>query len=210
MRWWHVILGGLTLTACGSDYDGESFPRVAEQDDIEVVSTVPEGARIIGTVSDLDSAETDGGFTEYALWCNVEDRLIRQMKRTAAREGGEYLVNVVCETFETAITWDRFEQFHSGIIEAVNKALADICGGGQVTCRFTHVYPDGPAPYFSIIAPARAGAQLHKLHVIDIAIDDVPHALFFDLTHRGSQLLSAITTKRSENIPCQALRMHTD
>ena len=100
MRWWHVILGGLTLTACGSDYDGESFPRVAEQDDIEVVSTVPEGARIIGTVSDLDSAETDGGFTEYALWCNVEDRLIRQMKRTAAREGGEYLVNVVCETFE--------------------------------------------------------------------------------------------------------------
>ena len=68
----------------------------------------------------------------------------------------------ISETFETAITWDRFEQFHSGIIEAVNKALADICGGGQVTCRFTHVYPDGPAPYFSIIAPARAGAQLQQ------------------------------------------------
>ena len=68
----------------------------------------------------------------------------------------------ITETFETAITWDRFEQFHSGIIEAVNRSLADICGGGQVTCRFTHVYPAGPAPYFSIIAPARAGAQLQQ------------------------------------------------
>ena len=24
---------------------------------------------------------------------------------------------------------------------------------GQVTCRFTHVYPDGPAPYFTFHAP---------------------------------------------------------
>jgi alkyldihydroxyacetonephosphate synthase len=27
-----------------------------------------------------------------------------------------------------------------------------------VTCRFTHVYPDGPAPYFTVIAPGRPGA----------------------------------------------------
>ena len=30
---------------------------------------------------------------------------------------------------------------------------------GRVFCRFTHVYPDGPAPYFTVIAPARRGRR---------------------------------------------------
>ena len=38
---------------------------------------------------------------------------------------------------------------------AVGGALAEECGGGLVTCRFTHVYPDGPAPYYTF---ARRGA----------------------------------------------------
>jgi len=38
----------------------------------------------------------------------------------------------------------------------------DICGEGIVTCRFTHVYPDGPAPYYTILAPARRGAELEQ------------------------------------------------
>jgi alkyldihydroxyacetonephosphate synthase len=29
-----------------------------------------------------------------------------------------------------------------------------------VTCRFTHVYPDGPAPYFTVYAAGRRGAEL--------------------------------------------------
>ena len=33
------------------------------------------------------------------------------------------------------------------------------CGHGVVTCRFTHVYPDGPAPYFGIYAPGRRGQR---------------------------------------------------
>ena len=31
-----------------------------------------------------------------------------------------------------------------------------------VTCRFTHVYPDGPAPYYTVIAPGRRGAELEQ------------------------------------------------
>ena len=31
-----------------------------------------------------------------------------------------------------------------------------------VTCRFTHVYPDGPAPYFTVLAPARRGDELEQ------------------------------------------------
>ena len=42
------------------------------------------------------------------------------------------------------------------MIEAVSGALREVCGGGSVTCRFTHVYPDGPAPYYTMLAPAPA------------------------------------------------------
>ncbi len=48
-------------------------------------------------------------------------------------------------------------------------------GGGLVTCRFTHVYPDGPAPYYTVIAPGRAGAELEQWAAVkeaaSVAID---------------------------------------
>jgi alkyldihydroxyacetonephosphate synthase len=37
-----------------------------------------------------------------------------------------------------------------------------VCGDGTVTCRFTHVYPDGPAPYYTILAPVRRGKELEQ------------------------------------------------
>ena len=33
------------------------------------------------------------------------------------------------------------------------------CGAGSVTCRFTHVYPDGPAPYLHRAGAGRAAAR---------------------------------------------------
>jgi alkyldihydroxyacetonephosphate synthase len=65
----------------------------------------------------------------------------------------------IAETFETACTWDRFDELHGTITETVERVLAEVCGGGTVTCRFTHVYPDGPAPYFTVLAPSRHGSQ---------------------------------------------------
>ena len=56
---------------------------------------------------------------------------------------------VLAETFETSITWDRFEEFVRSVREATEAAL----GEGRVTCRLTHVYPDGAAPYFTVLAP---------------------------------------------------------
>ena len=67
---------------------------------------------------------------------------------------------VICETFETACPWDRFPEVHATVIQTVERSLQEVCGGGWVTCRFTHVYPDGPAPYFSVIAPGRFGDEL--------------------------------------------------
>jgi alkyldihydroxyacetonephosphate synthase len=82
--------------------------------------------------------------------------------------------SVISETFETAITWDRFAEFDASLREAVGQAIARVCGGGTLSCRFTHVYPDGPAPYYTIIAPSRPGAELeHWAEIKRIASDAV-------------------------------------
>jgi len=57
---------------------------------------------------------------------------------------------VMRDTFESAITWDRFAAFHANVKREALAAIKEITGRpGSVTCRFTHVYPDGPAPYFT-------------------------------------------------------------
>ncbi len=59
----------------------------------------------------------------------------------------------ILDTFETAITWDRFEGFYRGVLDDVGAAIRRATGRpGSVSCRFTHVYPDGPAPYFTFAA----------------------------------------------------------
>jgi alkyldihydroxyacetonephosphate synthase len=81
-------------------------------------------------------------------------------------------IGVLSETFETAITWDRFPQFHEAVLERTRAAVVDTCGAGTVSCRFTHVYPDGPAPYYTILAPARRGDELQQWSVIKRAAAD--------------------------------------
>jgi alkyldihydroxyacetonephosphate synthase len=83
---------------------------------------------------------------------------------------------VLSETFETAITWDRFEDFHATATEAVRAKVAEVCdapaegpGAPRVSCRFTHVYPDGPAPYFTIMAPAVRGGEVAQWDEIKAA-----------------------------------------
>ncbi|MGH2867001.1 MAG: FAD-binding oxidoreductase [Solirubrobacteraceae bacterium] len=71
-------------------------------------------------------------------------------------------MGVISETFESAVTWDQFPDFHRTVLEATRTAVRDICGTGSVTCRFTHVYPDGPAPYYTVLAPAQPGAELEQ------------------------------------------------
>jgi alkyldihydroxyacetonephosphate synthase len=72
-------------------------------------------------------------------------------------------LGVFTDTFESAVTWERFPAFHASVTGAVREALGEPC---RVTCRLTHVYPDGPAPYFTVLAPARRGdeeAQWHEM-----------------------------------------------
>lgn len=60
---------------------------------------------------------------------------------------------IVQGTVETAVTWDDFPAFHEDVLEAFETAVEEECGTGHVSTRFSHVYPDGPAPYYTFLAP---------------------------------------------------------
>ena len=86
---------------------------------------------------------------------------------------------VLSDTFETAITWDRFEEFHAAAMEAARAKVAEVCdapsegpGAPRISCRFTHVYPDGPAPYFTVMAPAVRGGEVEQWDEIKAAASE--------------------------------------
>jgi alkyldihydroxyacetonephosphate synthase len=89
----------------------------------------------------------------------------------------------VCDTAETACTWDRFEELHAAVTTSVQSAIDEVCGAGWVTCRFTHAYPDGCAPYFSVIAAGRPGAQLEQWDEIKAAASEAILAAGGTITH---------------------------
>ncbi|HWM87415.1 MAG TPA: FAD-binding oxidoreductase [Kofleriaceae bacterium] len=95
------------------------------------------------------------------------------------------LVSLGCvvDTFETACTWSRFDELHAAIRQAVTAAMKAECGGGVMSCRFTHVYPDGPAPYYTFIAPGRSGAELTQWRAIKTAASDAILAHGGTITH---------------------------
>jgi alkyldihydroxyacetonephosphate synthase len=82
------------------------------------------------------------------------------------------LLGVLVETFETAVTWDRFDELVGAVTAAVKTALAEVCGGGTVGVRLTHVYPDGAAPYFTVLAPARRGSEVSQWDDVKAAASD--------------------------------------
>jgi alkyldihydroxyacetonephosphate synthase len=89
-------------------------------------------------------------------------------------------LGVLADTFETAITWDRLPAFHSEVVGATRAALGEPC---RVTCRFTHVYPDGPAPYFTVLAPARRGDEEAQWWEMKRAASDAIIAAGGTITH---------------------------
>jgi alkyldihydroxyacetonephosphate synthase len=87
---------------------------------------------------------------------------------------------VLSDTFETAITWERFPSFHEQVLAAAREAAGE---RAHVSCRFTHVYPDGPAPYYTVIAPARRGEEVDQWAEIKAAASDAVIAAGGTITH---------------------------
>jgi alkyldihydroxyacetonephosphate synthase len=97
------------------------------------------------------SADSTDAHREGAAgaWRNAFIRMPYGRERTIER-------GIINDTFESAITWERFEAFHDNVKAATERAIIAATGrAGQVTCRCTHVYPDGPAPYFTFHAAGR-------------------------------------------------------
>ncbi len=97
-------------------------------------------------------------------------------------------MGVLSETFETAITWDRFPAFHERVMAAARTAVEDAAaaeesGAARVSCRFTHVYPDGPAPYYTVLAPARRGEEVEQWAAIKAAVSEAIVAEGATITH---------------------------
>jgi alkyldihydroxyacetonephosphate synthase len=99
-------------------------------------------------------------------------------------------LGVLSETFETAVTWDRFPELHAVAMEAARRAVADVVdapatgpGAPRVSCRFTHVYPDGPAPYFTVLAPARRGSEVEQWDEIKAAVSEALISAGGTITH---------------------------
>jgi alkyldihydroxyacetonephosphate synthase len=97
---------------------------------------------------------------------------------------------VLSETFETAITWERFEELHATVMETARRVVGEVSGApaegrgaARISCRFTHVYPDGPAPYFTVLAPAVRGGEVAQWDEVKAAVSEVLIAGGATITH---------------------------
>ena len=121
--------------------------------------TTPQGVVIRG------AGETAGREGSVGDWRDAFLRMPYQFGTIVA-------MGAIFDTTESAITWDRFAEFHAGVMAATQKALDEMCGGGMLSCRFTHVYPDGPAPYYTFLALGRRGSELEQWHAVKSAACD--------------------------------------
>ncbi len=157
--------------------------------------TTGEAALVLGFES---LAAPLGAETDLALEL-CRDAGLRVLEAGARGEAGEawrstfvrapylreslLLLGVLVETFETAITWDRFDALVADVTAATTDALRRVCGGGTVTCRLTHVYADGCAPYFTVLAPARRGSEVAQWDEVKGAASEALAAAGGTITH---------------------------
>ncbi len=130
-----------------------------------------------------------GVVPDKALHTRHEDASTRDAAENAWREAflrAPYLRDalvardVFVETFETAVTWDKLGALHARVVDAARAAAES---KALVSCRITHAYPDGAAPYFTVIAPARRGGELAQWAAIKAAITDAMLAEGGTTTH---------------------------
>jgi alkyldihydroxyacetonephosphate synthase len=93
-------------------------------------------------------------------------------------------LGIIAETFESAVTWDRFGAFHEAVTAAAQQAARRVCGAAPaVTCRFAFAYPDGPAPYYTVLVPGRRGEEAAQWDAIKAAVSEAILAAGGTITH---------------------------
>ena len=80
---------------------------------------------------------------------------------------------VISETFETAVTWDRFEEFHASVIEAARARRCEVCGGGPGDAAGSRTsIPTARRPTSRSWRPAPRGAELEQWDEIKAAASE--------------------------------------
>lgn len=149
--------GGVLIAA----FESADHPVDAWTDRVVEIVADHRGTVLSRRSRESQAAEEDSSST----WKSSFVRMPYQRDALARR-------SMIVETFETACTWDRFDEFHAAVTTAAQSAVERVCGTGIVTCRLTHVYPDGPAPYYGIYAPGRWGSTVAQWDAIKIAVSE--------------------------------------
>lgn len=126
-----------------------------------------------------DASRTGGATTDgpAEAWRSAFLRM-PYMRDAMARMGA------ITETFETSTTWDRVDDLYSRVNTRIGAVIEEVTGApGLINCRFTHVYPDGAAPYFTVIAAGRRGSELAMWDEIKNAAMDVLSDLGATVSH---------------------------
>ena len=170
--------GGVPMTVLvlgfeSADHPGEPWMSRALELCRDFGGDVPDGVRY----TDVE-AEADGGSPTAAgdTWRSSFLRMPYQRDALAAR-------SMIVETFETACTWSGFEALRSAVVAAAEDAFRQLGVVGVVSCRFSHVYPDGPAPYFGVYAAGTWGKTVEQWDEIKCAVSDALIANGGTITH---------------------------
>ncbi|MER5731256.1 FAD-binding oxidoreductase [Streptomyces sp. NPDC002138] len=93
-------------------------------------------------------------------------------------------MGAIAETFETAATWDRVPGLIDAVRTEVGAAALEATGHpATVNCRLTHVYPDGAAPYFTVLAAGRGGDEAALWDDLKAVAVEVLHRHRATITH---------------------------
>jgi alkyldihydroxyacetonephosphate synthase len=160
----------LIVTFESADHPLDAWFSRAMQICTEFQGTSPVGLSGTGTAADAAHQGAAGAWRNaFIAGGHRHDAFVR--------------LGLVMETFETAITWDRFREFHAAVVAATEAAIQRVCGRGMVSCRFAYLYPDGPAPYYTVLAQAQPGQELEQWAEIKAAASDALIAAGGTITH---------------------------
>jgi alkyldihydroxyacetonephosphate synthase len=166
--------------------------RLLDPGEAALTSAAPEGKALLVLGFEAAGDPVEGWMARALELCRDhggEPREKRGESEGAWRNaflGAPYLrdtliaAGILAETFETAITWDRFEEFVAGVRERAGAALGP---DGRITVRITHAYPDGAAPYFTVLAPARRGSELEQWDEVKAAASEAIQSAGGTITH---------------------------
>lgn len=155
----------LNLVAFGKHVLLLGFESATHPQDSRLDEAVAVATRHGGVVADRSSGSSGQSWRSAFL-------------KAPYRQTALLTLGVIADTFETATTWDRFPALHRGVTAAVRAA-----GAQFVSCRFTHVYPDGPAPYYTFLLPGEPGQMMAQWRAIKTAASDVLSQHGATITH---------------------------